>query len=629
VEEIFIKIPNYYPNKGEIAFTFYTSKSRFLRLIRDNDVDRILGRCYNPPREAKAMGVLNKAQQELLKEERRIMNDLQMALVKFDGASEDQDSLRQSIQQLDELFLLVVVGEFNSGKSAIINALLGEKVLEEGVTPTTTQIHLIRHGKTPEKSNLGDGQTVLMYPIEFLSEMTIVDTPGTNAVIREHEIITTHFVPRSDLVVFVTSADRTFTESERVFLERMRDWGKKVVFVINKIDILESDQEVAAVERYVRENAHLLLGVLPEVFPVSARAALRAKQGESSLWDKSRFASFEKYIHNTLDESSRLLLKLLNPLGVGSHLVDKHLKKVDARMVFLKTDFDLMADVERQLALYREDMHHNFGFRIGDIEKILFEMEKRGQVFFDETFRLGRVFDLLSKARVQQEFERQVVADAPQQIEGKVNDLIDWMVAFDLRQWQAVMEHLSRRRHEHKDRIMGDVGPGSFQYDRERLIEAVGREARRVVESYDKEQESKAIAEHAQMAVKASAALEAGALGLGALVTALATTAAADVTGVLMAGVLATLGLFIIPAKRRQGKTKFNEKIARVRTQLIQTLRGQFEKEMDHSIERIQEAIAPYTRFIRSEQEKMLEMEGRYKHLKLEIERLKAKLENI
>ena len=71
------------------------------------------------------------------------------------------------------------------------------------------------------------------------------------------------------------------------------------------------------------------------------------------------------------------------------------------------------------------------------------------------------------------------------------------------------------------------------------------------------------------------------------------------------------------------------EKIAGVRTQLIQTLRAQFEKEINHSVERIEEAIAPYTRFVRAEREKMLEMERKCKHLKLEIERLKGKLENI
>jgi small GTP-binding protein len=575
------------------------------------------------------MSVLKREQEALLKQERRILNDLQRTLARFDTEPEDEESLRHSVEQLDEFFLIVVVGEFNSGKSAIINALLGQKVLEEGVVPTTTQIHQIRYGRASEKSDLGDGQAVVTFPIEFLSEMTIVDTPGTNAVIRKHEAITTHFVPRSDLVLFVVSADRTFTESERVFLERIRNWSKKVVFVINKIDILESDQEIEEVVSYVRENARLLLGVVPDVFPTSARSALRAKHGERALWEKSRFASFERYIHNTLDEKNRLLLKLLNPLGVGSYLVDKYLNKARSRMDFLKTDVDLLDKVERHLSVYQEDMSHNFNFRMGDIEKILFEMEKRGQVFFDETFRLGRVFDLLSKARVQQEFERQVVADAPQRIEGKVNDLIDWMVEFDFRQWRAVMEHLSGRSREYKDRIVGEVGTGSFQYDRERLIEAVAREARRVVDRYDKREESKAISEHARMAVAASAALGAGALGLGALVTALATTAAADVTGVVMAGVIASIGFFIIPAKRRQGKRKLLEKIAEVRKQLIETLQGQFEKEIRHSVGRIQEAIAPYARFVRTEREKMQEVERKCKGLKIEIDQLKGKLENI
>ncbi len=93
--------------------------------------------------------------------------------------------------------------------------------------------------------------------------------------------------------------------------------------------------------------------------------------------------------------------------------------------------------------------------------------------------------------------------------------------------------------------------------------------------------------------------------------------------------IIAALGLFIIPAKRRQGKTKLIERIAWVRTQLIQTLRDQFEKEINHSIERIQEAIAPYTRFVRAERGKMLEMEGRFKELELEIDRLQGKLEKI
>ena len=552
------------------------------------------------------MGVLNKEWDRFLKEERDLMNDLRAALVKFEAEPEDEGILRESIRQLDELFLLVVVGEFNSGKTAVINALLGQPLLEEGVTPTTTRIHLIRQG-APGKTALGEDQVLVTLPVDFLSAMTIVDTPGTNAVIRRHEAITDHFVPRSDLVLFVTSADRPFTESERSFLERIRDWGKKVVLVINKVDILEKEEEIAKVKDFVRENAKLLLEVVPETFALSARGALRGKQGEAGLWERSRFAPFEEYILNTLDESSRLRLKLLNPLGVGTRLVEKYLAKADSRTASLTTDLKLLADVEFQLKYYQEDMQRNFKFRMADIDNILLGMEKRGQVFFDETFRLGRVFDLLSKPRIQQEFERQVVADLPRQVEEKVTQLIDWLVESDLRQWQAIQQHLSGRQREQSGRIVGEAGPGNFSYDRDR--------------------EAKTVADHARTAVAASAALEAGALGLGALVTTLATTAAADVTGILMASLVAAVGLFIIPARRRQGKAKLNEKMSALREQLSDSLRGQFEKEIRRGLERIQEAIAPYTRFVRAEREKTGEMEKEFKDLKIGIERLREKIE--
>ena len=575
------------------------------------------------------MRILNEQQEELLKTERQLLNDLRISLVEFGATPEDHETLGESIHQLDELFLLVMVGEFNAGKSAFINALLGQRLLKEGVTPTTTQINILRYGPTQERIVVNEHEHVLTLPVDWLDEISIVDTPGTNAIIRAHETITSQFVPRSDLVLFITSADRPFTESERAFLERIRDWGKKVVIVINKIDILQNEEDLAQVEHFIAENSQRLLGITPEIFPVSSRNALRAKTGEPALWDESRFEPLENYIHDTLDESSRLRLKFLNPLGVGMHLVDRYLGVVDTRLDLLKDDFKMLSDVEAQLALYHEDMQRDFNYRMADIENILFEMEQRGQDYFDETFRLGRVFDLLSKDRIQREFEQKVVGDGPQRVERKVNELIDWLVDSDLRQWQAVTEHLAERRRTHQDRIVGDPGMGSFHYDRERLMEGVGREARRVVETYDKTSEAQAIAEDAQTAVAASAALEIGAVGLGTLVTVLATTAAADVTGVLMASVIAAVGLFIIPARRRQAKTEMREKVSALREQLVNSLRGQFSKEIGRSLQNINEAIAPYTRFVRAERGKLDEMQGELQKIKHELERLRARIEEI
>lgn len=574
------------------------------------------------------MRILTEVQEQILKGERDLLNQLQVMLTQFSASEADLRTLRQSLSQLDDLFLLVVVGEFNAGKSAFINALLGEKLLKEGVTPTTTQINLLRYGEDQEELISNGHQHTIRLPVKWLAEISIVDTPGTNAIMREHEAITAEFVPRSDLVLFVTSVDRPFTESERQFLERIRDWGKKVVIIINKIDILQSAEDLEQVRAFVAENARQLLGTTPEIFAISTRLALCAKQGEPNLWQESQFESLETYIRDTLDEKSRLQLKFLNPLGVGLHLVGSYLDVAQERLGLLKADFDMLADVEAQLKLYKEDMDRDFEFRMSDIEKILYEMETRGEGYFDETFRLARVADLLSKERIRQEFEQQVVGEAPQRIEQRVNELVDWLVDCDMRQWQAVSEHLAERRRRHEDRIVGEMSLGTFNYDRDRIMEAVGREAQRVVETYDRSTEAQAIAQGAQEAVAASAVLEVGAVSLGTIVAMLATTVAADVTGVLLASMIALLGLFIIPARRRIAKTEMREKVGALRTQLVNSLHGHFEKEIQRSLYRINEAIAPYTRFVRSERNTLTELQANLAEIQTGLQNLKLKIES-
>lgn len=575
------------------------------------------------------MRILTDAQENLLKDSRNVLNDLRASLIQFGASPEDYETLADSIRQLDELFLLVVVGEFNSGKSAFINALLGQKLLKEGVTPTTTQINVLKYGETQEHRVESENLHSLTAPVELLAELNIVDTPGTNAIIRQHEAITQQFVPRSDLVLFVTSADRPFTESERQFLEKIRDWGKKVLIVLNKIDLFQSSDELDQVVAFISENARALLGITPEIFPVSARLALRSKLGEPELWEASRFEELEKYIHDTLDEKGRLSLKFLNPLGVGSHLVTKYLDITGSRLELLETDSVVLQDIDAQLALYQQDMHRDFEFRMSDIDNVLYEMEQRGSDYFDETLRLARVFDLLNKSRIQQQFEQRVVADVPQRIETKVNELIDWLVEANLHQWQAVMEHIADRRRQYEQRIVGDAAGGSFHYDREKLIDGVGREAQRVVDGYDREAEARLMAEGAQTAVAALAAAEVSAVGLGTLIVILATTAAADATGIILASLVAVLGLFIIPARKRKAKAELREKIATLRQQLSKSLRTQFEHEMERGILNIKDAIAPYSRFVRAEQAKLEDVQSKLSDTNTGLEALKFQVNEV
>ena len=572
------------------------------------------------------MDILTKTQKELLRRERELLNQIQITLVEFGVDEKDQKALIDSIHQLDDFFLLVVVGEFNAGKSAFINALMGESLLEEGVTPTTTKVNILRYGQDTGKKALSENVESLTLDADYLKEISIVDTPGTNAIVREHEEITSLFVPRSDLILFVTSADRPYTESERIFLEQIQSWGKKVVLVINKIDILQTPESLEEIQIFVAENAKKILKVDPEIFPVSAQQALKAKTGEPALWAESRFEALENYILKTLDQESRLKLKLMNPLGVGKRLASQYAEFFEDRLKLLKDDLSLIKDVEEQLSIFKNDMLESFDLRISDIVKVLLEMEQRGEDFFSEYIRLARIADLMKKEKIQKIYEDQVVANVPDLIEAKVTAIIDWLVDSNLRQWQAITSHIAEGRQKHKGRMVGDIG--NFIYDRERLITSIRDKATRVIDSYDKTREADEIARRSQNAVAATAAISAGAVGLGTLVTILATTMATDVTGILLAGVMAALGLFIIPTRRRNAKKEMRQKVKSMRDQLTTSLTDHFSHEINRSLQQIQDTITPYTRFVRSESEKNQEAHQKLNSYLTEIIQLSDEIES-
>ena len=586
--------------------------------------------------------LLTERQETLLEQERRALNALRDALQRFgaDVAPNDGRTLDDTIAHLDELFLLVIAGEFNSGKSSFINALLGDKVLAEGVTPTTDRITLLRYGAEPGETPLEEFLLERNFPADVLQRLTIVDTPGTNAIIRRHEELTRDFIPRSDLVLFVTSADRPFTESERAFLAAIQEWGKKIVIVLNKVDLLEQ-HEVDQVVGFIRENARDLLGFTPEIFPVSSRLAQRARNpglrnpdegrgrdegGGEESWQASRFDAIERYIQETLDEEARVRLKLLSPLGVAQHINNKYLTAVEARLETLQGDFATLDNIERQLELFRDDLSEDFKYHLTEVEHVLSEFELRGMQFFDDTIQLRNIWQLRNSEWVRAGFEREVVGDLPQQIESRLSGLIDWMIEKNLRLWQSVMDYLQRERvPQHRSGLIGDIG-GSFEYNRAALIESVARRTQQVVETYDREFEAQALSEDVRSAIVATGLAGVGAVGLGALVLTIFQTALLDFTGLLAAGAVAAIGLFVLPAKRRQVKREFHHKLADLREQLLATMRRQFGTELDQMLTRIRDAIAPYTRFIRAQRELLVDVQRELSDLDVELGRLRAEI---
>src|SRR5665811_71555 len=472
--------------------------------------------------------ILSERQHELLSEEAGLLDRLSSSLASFPATEDDRDELRRAAEQLGDLFLLVIVGEFNAGKSAFINALLGAEVMPEGVTPTTAVINLLRYGERETETLLPDGIIQRTWPAPMLDEITVVDTPGTNAIIREHEALTQRFVPRADLVLFVTSADRPFSESEREFMATIREWGKKIVIIINKVDLLRDDAEREQVVGFVRENVERLLGFKPEIFPVSAMLAQQAKalvdrnpDERDRLWEASDFEALEDYVVETLDEEGRIRLKLLNPLGIGEHLTERYLTAAHDRLTVLEEDMVTIRKIERQLELYREDMLQQFTFYLDRMENIIHKMNVRGDEFFEDTIRIGRVFDLMNTDKIRAEFERKVVGDTEREIDRTIDELIDWMVEQDLHLWETVNDFIDRRRlNKYADELIGEVG-GQFRYDRKEKLDSVSKRAQEEVDRYDADAHARQLSMSVRNAVAAVAVAEAGAVGLGALVVCL------------------------------------------------------------------------------------------------------------
>ena len=172
---------------------------------------------------------------------------------------------------------LVVVGEFNRGKSTVINALLGAQVLETGITPTTETLQIVRFASEPTQQRRPDGSLDVGWPAPILEARTmLVDTPGVNDLSEQRAEITYGILPRADAVLVVLDATQAMTESERQFLSSrvLRGTRERLLFAVNKADRLDA-AELAEVLTFVRRHLESLVPD-PLVFPISARRRLEA-----------------------------------------------------------------------------------------------------------------------------------------------------------------------------------------------------------------------------------------------------------------------------------------------------------------------------------------------------------------
>jgi GTPase Era involved in 16S rRNA processing len=383
-----------------------------------------------------------------------------------------QDIRQVRIPKLDQgRFSLVVLGEFNHGKSTFINALLslsdpwgtgtsqpaGAPFLPVGITPTTAVLALLSHGdpakaqavfedgrrQNVDPGKLADWLTVagaqatseslshveIQHPAPFLREsITVVDTPGVNDINQQRAEITYGYVPRADAAIFLLDATQILTASERRFLEEriLRSCRDRLVFVVSKADLLD-EAELQEATDFARRHLSGLVNA-PVVFPVSAKRALAGD------WAGSRLQPLLAHLRLTLGaERMRLLL-------------DHSLQDASRLATFVRDGLGMR---RRSLELPPEDL----AVRVAHAQERL----KEGRRALDQVATLVTTEAAGLKARVRQDladFTRDFATALPPDIDAaQAADVQRYLGPFLQDIWKAWLESEGERMAAELDRL--------------------------------------------------------------------------------------------------------------------------------------------------------------------------------
>jgi predicted GTPase len=270
------------------------------------------------------------------------LKQFHQTLAGFDGQTL-VDIISELRTGLNEPFLFVVVGEVKSGKSSFINALLGENICEVDAAPCTDVIQQIVYSESRFEEDIHPLLKKIGLPLPILQTIAIVDTPGTNTVIENHQEITRNFIPNSDLVLMVFQAKNPYTRSAWDLLDYIReDWRKRTIFILQQADLARPD-EIRTNRAKVRELA-LSKGIPdPQIFATSAAHEDQGIEG-------SGFRAVRQFIRETVTGGRHYRLKLESILETSGQVMQQVESSLVERRQRLAADQATVAKVKRRLA---------------------------------------------------------------------------------------------------------------------------------------------------------------------------------------------------------------------------------------------------------------------------------------
>lgn len=560
--------------------------------------------------------------------EYELINRLLDVLPRVDNLGDERlGQVRDALFHADHPFLVVLVGPFSSGKSSIINALLGEPdLLQIGVVPTTDRISILRWGEQPQRMSSGGEADTVFYPAPLLQKVSLVDTPGLESVFQAHEETTRKFLHRADVVLMVMLATQAMTARNLEYLQTLKQYGKKVILVINQADLL-SAEEAESVREYVLEQSQSRLGFKPEIWMVSAKQGQAARAGgqlDRAAWNASGLNKLEEYVDNQLGDIARLRQKLQTPLQILQNVNQAALNVVRTNQAALDHYQGISNNVEQQLSAQKRELEKTVRDINTEVSDKFGAAAMRGSEAIQDVFRFGNALrsiwggllqliglsgllrrgdNTYMKVALERRkafepiMELPAVADklAPR-LEGKDIQDIDDLVKYAKREIDALPAPI-------RGKVIGDIKP-PLQYDRVALQEV--RPALEAVEEEARQVETGRIEQTLRNAMLYLAVWEILLVIFGVVLLASGGSlwpenSNAPLIAVIVLLGLGVLGLLYMPLRGRFVETAYTNRMLKLQGRYVEALSKAADKQMDYSMRARRDAIAPLTRLIEAQ----------------------------
>ena len=526
------------------------------------------------------------------------------------------ETLQNLLQDVREPLLFVVVGEVKAGKSTLLNALFGREFCKVDVLPATDRIYIFKYGLREQTVDVSTHVTERYQPISFLQDFNIVDTPGTNTMVAEHQTITENFIPRADLVLFVFSVVNPWGASAWELLRFVNQkWLKNVVFVLQQADLRE-EREVEVIKQHLRETASQRLGFTPPIFAVSGRKAFLGRTSgvdKERLWNESRLAALEQHISRMVDESKHGLPKLVTTCQTATVILADNGARLHNILETIIQDEEHLARLDGILAERKEQTLRQVGGFLRGIEQACRRCETEGQQLLERNLSFWRTLRLVfGKSEWQEKFQ----AD----LEGKMRDLIQpqvenalQLLETDLRSLWPQLQDTIESQFKGDSRLQMSQTMPDFARQRRELLQSIELTLVERIAGRGMEAELERMFRETATWLRLPAGL-AAAGGIVTVIAAMSSAAVADVTGIVAISA-AAVGTFVAFGRRRKVLAEYRRQMETKRTELVAAIEEQLRHAIDLFYAEINSVFQPLRAFCAAEHKRYDPILGRVREL--------------